>query len=288
LKTRKAMRLEKEKKIREEGGKISYPTWEALRAEDEEEKPALYLTVRDAAGEVVRRITGPTGKGIHRVAWDLRFPAYTPARLESNDSGPMVLPGEYSVAMEKRVDGEVTVLGAAQSFEAVPLNLATLPAEDRLELLAFQQKTGRLQRAVLGARRVLDETKERIDLIKAAVDQTPAPVLESAQEARRLEKRLAQLRITLLGDSSIERRMEPIPPAILSRVQSIVSGHWNASTSAPTQSFRDSYEVAADAFESFLADLKLFVEQDLYRLERKLDDLGAPWTPGRLPVWSRE
>ena len=32
----------------------------------------MLLTVRDAGGAVVRRLTGPATAGLHRVAWDLR------------------------------------------------------------------------------------------------------------------------------------------------------------------------------------------------------------------------
>ena len=36
------------------------------------------LTVTDADGNVVRRLTGPVKAGFQRVAWDLRFPAANP------------------------------------------------------------------------------------------------------------------------------------------------------------------------------------------------------------------
>ena len=35
-----------------------------------------------------------------------------------------------------------------------------------------------------------------------------------------------------------------------------------------------------------LAKLKAIARTDLPALERKLQDAGAPWTPGRMPEWN--
>ena len=56
----------------------------------------MVFSIRDASGNLVRRLTGPASKGIHRIAWDLR------SRGKGQDSGSnglFVLPGKYSVSM---------------------------------------------------------------------------------------------------------------------------------------------------------------------------------------------
>ena len=68
------------------------------------------------------------------------------------------------------------------------------------------------------------------------------------------------------------------------RVQSIVGGQWNV-TSAPTGTQRDAYRYAADAFGGVLEDLRELIEEDLAALEDRLEEAGAPWTPGRVPEW---
>ncbi|MHC5002127.1 MAG: WD40/YVTN/BNR-like repeat-containing protein, partial [Planctomycetota bacterium] len=82
LKTRKEQRREREKAIEKAGGDTPYPGWDALREEQLEDDPAIVLTVRDADGAVVRRVTGPVGAGFHRVAWDLRYPPSDPGPEE--------------------------------------------------------------------------------------------------------------------------------------------------------------------------------------------------------------
>ena len=82
VKTKRKARLDAEKEAEKKGAEIAYPDAAALRAEAREEDPAVVLTVKDADGNVVRRLTGPVKAGVHRVAWDLRFPAPDPTSLK--------------------------------------------------------------------------------------------------------------------------------------------------------------------------------------------------------------
>ena len=78
LKTKKAARQEQEGKLEREGKDVNYPAWDDLKAEDREEPPVVILTIKNAEGQVVRRLSGPGGSGLHRVTWDLRWPGYRP------------------------------------------------------------------------------------------------------------------------------------------------------------------------------------------------------------------
>jgi len=296
LKTRRTLRREQEQKIAEKSGDVSYPSWETLRAEDREEDPAILLTVRDAEGHVVRRLSGPVEAGFHRVAWDLRFPPPDPAALEpwKDDNpfdeppmGPLAMPGTYTVSLAKRVDGELTPLGEPQTFTAEVLGAASLPPTDRAALLAFQQKTARLQRAVLGAVEAADEAQKRIEHLKKALDDTPAADPKLADELRGIETRLEDLQVQLTGDSTVSRRNEPTSPSIAERVGSVVGGHWT-STSAPTETHRQAYAIAAGAFADVLRRLQTLIEADLAGVEDRAEAAGAPWTPGRVPRWQPE
>jgi hypothetical protein len=50
----------------------------------------------------------------------------------------------------------------------------------------------------------------------------------------------------------------------------------------------DAYEIVADDFGPVLADLKTIVSEDVDKIETKLEGLGAPYTPGRLPEWKKK
>ena len=81
LKTKKAARREQEQKLERESRDVFYPGWDTLKTEDREDPPAVILTIRNATGQIVRRLAGPGASGLHRIAWDLRWPSYQ-RRLE--------------------------------------------------------------------------------------------------------------------------------------------------------------------------------------------------------------
>ncbi len=296
IRTLKKQRQEREKEIIKKGGDVFYPTWEELRAEDREEEPSIVLTVTDEDGAIVRRLTGPVTAGYQRVAWDLRYPPFTPTDLkppadddpfQDPPAGPMAAPGRYTVSLARRAQGKETPLGTPRSFQATTLGTATLPARDREALLAFQKKTGRLQRAALGAVQTAKEAQARLDHLKKALLDTPGADASLSGEARALEARLKDLTMALTGDPTVASRNEPTPPSIVDRVQTIVYGHWT-STSDPTATHRQAYDLAASEFGGVLDKLRLLVEGDIKRLEERAESAGAPWTPGRVPRWRPE
>ncbi|MCP4204810.1 MAG: glycosyl hydrolase [bacterium] len=295
LKSPKEARQEEEKKKREAGKALVYPSWEKLRAEDRAEDPVIVLTVRDADGYVVRHLTGPAKKGIHRIAWDLRYPSPEPTRLEPGEKnafstdpmGPMVVPGTYSVSLSKWQDNRLVELAAGQAFETVPTGAAQLAAADRTELLAFQTKLARLQRAILGANRVIEETEQRIKHLRRAALDTPNGNPEWLSRLEVAETAVDELKTELQGDETVSSRSEPAPPSITGRVERAASRSWTSS-SAPTATQLRAYEIAAEAFAPVLTDLRGLVEDELEVLESEMEAAGAPWTPGRIPSWQPE
>ena len=295
IRTRKEARRAKEKEVEQKGGDVFYPPWDELRAEAREEDPAVLLTVSDAEGHVVRRLTAPVSAGYHRVAWDLRYPATIPASLdkpadlpswERAPAGPLAAPGEYSVTLAKRVEGKVTELAGPQKFTVVALGTRALPPADRAAALAFERKVARMQRAVLGAIETGKEAQRRLDLLKKALLDAPAADPALADRARALEARLKDLQVALTGDQALAEKNEPVPPSIHDRVQQVVGGTWY-STSAPTQTHHEGYDLAAAQFGPALEKLRALVD-DLKQLETQAEGAGAPWTPGRVPTWTPE
>jgi photosystem II stability/assembly factor-like uncharacterized protein len=288
-------RREREAEIRKAGGDTFYPPWDSVRAELREEAPAVVLTVTDAGGQVVRRLTGPAKAGFHRVAWDLRWADHRPATLtprvrgpfESGGGGPLAAPGTYHVQLAKRLNGVLTPLGEPRPVEVEPLAIATLPAPDRAALATFQKQAAALQRALLGSQRVLGQAQESAQLLRRALDDTPAPDAPAMRiESDRLLSRLRDIGITLNGDSEVARFNEPVPPSLSDRAERLVEGSWY-STSAPTATQRRAHQIVSGALAQTIADLRSALET-LDALGRRAEAAGAPWTPGRLPDWKPE
>lgn len=307
LKSARKTRLDEEKKLAARQGDVSYPSWDALRKEECEEAPAVILTVADAAGNVVRRIEGPVKAGFHRVAWDLRYPAPDPVKLkpakeggegggEEEDAddeslfgpgirGPLALPGNYTVTLETKVAGALTRIGDPVPFSAEILGAASLAAPDRSQVLEFSRNAVRLQRAVLGAVELAKETHKRLDHLKKALLDAPAAPPALLARVGEIERKLKDIELLLNGDKLLEKYQEPFPPSVASRVASIVRRLWSTTT-APTGTQRGDYAVAAGQFAPLLNNLRTLVEDELKALEATAETAGAPWTPGRVPVWT--
>ncbi|MEP6708111.1 MAG: glycosyl hydrolase [Pyrinomonadaceae bacterium] len=293
LKTRKAKRQESEKEAEKKGTGIMLPSQTDLRAEEEEDAPAIIITVTDSEGRVVRRLTGPVTAGMQRVTWDLRYPPASlppPPNPETEDpfsdppGGPLVMPGAYKVSIAKRVNGAMTPLGQSQDFQVIVEGQEGMSAADRAALVEFQKKGARLQRAVQGALEAANALKPRLVLIRRALLDTPAAGDKLLDDASALDKRTNEILRALRGDTALRARNFNLPPSITERVGDIV-GAQRTSTARPTQTQMNQYAAAAQEFEQTLAALRQLIEGDLARLEKQMEAAGAPWTPGRIPEW---
>lgn len=289
LESRAEKRRAREKELFDAGKDVPTPTWEELRAEDEEVAPAIVLTVRDAHGNVVRRITGPRDAGFHRVAWDLRYPPATPvpdherelAPWDEPEAGPMVLPGRYTVTFGRYVDGRLEELGEPVEFVVTPVDGVPAPPA---EVAAFRAEVARLRGAVHGALAAANEADTRLEkLRKTALE---APELDPAvlDDLMTLRGELHGILRRLRGDTTKRNRWTADTPSILDRVESVVGSAWYTNA-PPTATQRDQVRWAREAFADLLPRLRTLVGEKLPALEKKFDAAHAPWTPCRLPEW---
>ena len=293
-KTRKELRKEREKEMLKRGETPPYPSYEELKKEDEEEPPAITLTVTDESGNVVRRLNGAASRGFNRVTWNLRYASLKPARLHeepadvfaAGDESPLAMPGKYRVRLEETVDGKARELGAPVDFTARVLSNSSLPASDRGALLAFQKRVASLQRAVLGASALVTGAQGRVELIRKSLHDLQSPAAPFLPTVDSLEAGLRDAARILQGDRTLSSRSEAAPASVVDIVNGIVDDEWQSS-GAPTQTQIDAYNAAGDEFAPVLARLRVLVDVTLKNLEGSLERLGAPWTPGRVPEWTK-
>jgi len=295
IKTRKEKRQESEREAERKGAPVGWPTRDQLLAEEEEEAPAIVVTITDSSDNVVRRVTGPVSAGVQRVTWDLRYPAANLPAAPPPDadpdfeppSGPLVMPGTYKAQVAKRVEGVITPLGPAQEFQVTVEGQENMSTTDRSALVAFQQKAVRLQRAANGATQAATALRPRLAAIKRAIVETPSLPQRLQDEATSLEKRTNEILRALSGDTAARQRNMNTPPSINDRIGYVVNAQ-RMSTARPTQTQQNQYTAAAQDFEGVLVQLRQLIEVDLSRLEKQLEAAGAPWTPGRIPEWRNQ
>lgn len=275
LETRKERRRSAEKEAWKEGGDNPSPGFDALKLEERENAPTMVFTIRDADGEVVRRITGPTKSGLHRIAWDLRYGGFT-----GEGSGPLVVPGTYTVSASSIVDDVETELGEAEPFEVVAIGETSIPRVDREETLAFQMQAGELQRAVVGSMRKLDAVLAQLGEIEKVVANTRDLDPALREQARRIELGLLDVKDRLVGDETRSSRGQTTPMSVQARVGLALSGTLRQ-THGPTQTLREQYQIGLEQYEALRTELADLIELDYQILLDKLDEAGAPWTSGR-------
>jgi hypothetical protein len=179
-------------------------------------------------------------------------------------------------------NGEKQVMGQPQTFKVKSLNNKVLPADDYKELADFAAKVDVLGGRISAAGRVLGEMNNQLKHIKVAMMQVEDN--ESlAKDILALEKKMAEIRLKLYGDRNASRLDMDTDPTVNSRIGFASWGTVNTS-SGPTKSQVDAYNIALEEFEPILGQIKSAAEVDLTAINAALVKAGAPYTPGTMPV----
>ena len=294
FKTLKEIRRDEEKKKQKNKEDIKYPSYETLKAEQEEPEAYLLFTITDETGNIVRKIKTEAKKGINRIVWDFRYTPPTPVSLEpfddsvpwiEADKGYMVVPGKYFVSLSKFQDGQYEELVPAKEFVCKSLNNTTLPAEDKLALDTFNKKVSELTRTITGADKFRDELSGKLAYLKKAVLDGAQVPSSTNSNIINIESDLRELNIKLNGDQLRTRYEGGTPTSVKGRVNLITAALWST-TAAPTNTFIKSYDAASATIDEILIDLKS-IDGKIMAVESELEKAGAPYTPGRFPEWRK-
>ena len=276
-----------EKSKAEQGSSVSFPGWDRLEEEANENAPRVLLLVKDESGNPIRWIEGAAQQGLHRASWDLRMASPDPIDLVEPDFkppwvgdelGPLAAPGKYIVGLYILHNGVLEAQGETQVFTVKPLQ--TAPAGTDFRAVAdFQQKTAELYRQMTMASKKLGETSESFRHIRAALLKTNKADEDLFNGLKELEEQLFALRTKLSGDANKRRLNESSVPSIMSRVGTVISGHWETRQN-PTNTQKRNIEIAEEEFSAFKEDMEKYLNA-LTQYETDLEAAGAPWTPGR-------
>ena len=294
IKSLKEKRRDEEKERQKKKEDIKYPSYQTQLNEKEEPEAYLLFTVTDEAGNVIRKIKAEPKKGANRTVWDFRYSPFTAVPSKPFDYsipwnqpelGYMVVPGKYRVSLSKFQDGKFTELVQPQEFVCKSLNNKSLPINDEQALDNFNKKVAKLTRAVSGADEYRKSLGEKITYFKKAVIDGAGVPEESYNNVIKIEKELDDFNRKLNGDPLKAQYEGFSPTSVKQRVDMITSSLWNT-TSAPTTTYIDNYNAAANQFEGLLSALKS-IDEEVKSLESQLEKYGAPYTPGRFPEWKK-
>jgi len=254
----------------------------------------VVLTVRDAAGTVVRRYTSDdqvaaidparlrsapewvevpstlsTAPGAHRFVWPLRYTA--PAELAEGDpfaDGVWAPPGRYTIELE--VDGD----RHSQPLEVRPDPRVDLPAEAYTEQFALAREIEALRARVAGATIAARAVQKSLTVRRAAATGAEAKLLDE------LQVELSRFTGFVPAENPSNAWWKPATSltslrALASTLESLDSAVEDADA-APTPDARAGVEKATPAVERGLADWRRFTSESLPKLDRRLRRLGRP------------
>ncbi|RMG31346.1 MAG: glycosyl hydrolase [Bacteroidetes bacterium] len=286
LSTLKSERKKRERELAKEQKDIPFPGWEALEEERREEKPKILLTVKDSQGKVVKRIEGPTSKGLHRVAWDLRHASQGPVSMRRQQQGGfrfggfgfMAIPGTYTVSLSKLVDGNITPLAGPVSFEVVPLRQGALKGATFEEIAQFRKELESLQTDIAALNYLLNNSSDKVNAMKEALSRMETDAPELLSQLHQLQQQLYELDEEINGNRSKEEigeRSSSIRSAMFVGFRGL------STTYGPTPTHKQSLEVARKQVEGVKPRLKQLSEEAIPKLEKALREAGAPWIEGQ-------
>ena len=294
-KTKRALRKEAERK----GGKESpppYPTGDALRAEAEEEPANVIVTITDSSGEIVRTITAPASEGLTRLTWDFRTNPVVvsgggegdgdgeeaPRRRRGGGgaTGPMVVPGAYGASIALRSEGKTTPLAGPVTVMVLPDSLSSLKPADYAEIAQHNSRVRQLTRTLAATSAMAGDLATKLDQFKRAADLATKPDDGTRKQIADLIVKVREARRQLDGDNVLAARNENVPDSVSSRARYAASANGdgiNPPTGTQLAAAADAAKLLGDLTTTF----KTILDVDVPRLEKQLDAIGAPWTPGR-------
>jgi hypothetical protein len=283
-KTRESKRKKEEKKKIKDKEALSFPDWETLKEERLEEKPKVWLTIRDEAGNIVRKINAPVSKGFHRVAWDLRHASREAIDIHEESSwsprGHPVLPGKYTVTLAKEVEGELSELAGPLEFNVVRLFEGALEGMEPDALVAYRKEVKQMRETIMAAGIVFEEAEKRIKAMEKALSQMDEPPGKLYEEFYALKREMAEFKEQVFGDPAKRELSVYDHPSVNQRMRVAIQGAHNLNY-GPTVTQQMNLEIARNQYEALKPGLKALVEDSIPAFEKKLVDAGAPWMSGR-------
>jgi photosystem II stability/assembly factor-like uncharacterized protein len=278
IKSLKAQRQEKESALEKEKKDVSYPTFDELRAEMQEEDAKLIWIIRDENGKEVRRLTSTPSKGMQRINWNLRDEGTNPVnknRGNNRNNGFLVQPGKYSISVVLVKDGKVDELIPSASFNVKGLNNQTLIAKNPEELKAFRKEVAEVNRTVSGTSKLLNETKDQLELISHVMTTYPNTDLTLLQEIRTIKLGLESCEVKLYGDGLKTSKEVETLPGIQSRL-GLIEYMVYENTTGVTNSQRNQLAIVTEEYSMLRSELNGLITR-LEKIEKLLGNIPLPY-----------
>ncbi|MEM8848246.1 MAG: glycosyl hydrolase, partial [Bacteroidota bacterium] len=287
LKSLKEVRKENEKDVNKQNSNINFPGWEALDKETNQEKPSIFLVVKDNDGNTINTVNGTNKKGFNRVSWNLSHANRTGVPLKKPKKGGnnffgspfRATPGTYTVELYQNIDGTVTQLSGGQSFEVKRLSEGALPAKPTDEIDAFRNGFQEFRQDLMATNTVLEKSLTKLEAMQRALGQAKKPTPGLNSKIHNAKTSLLQLKSVMKGSAAkneVGERNAPSPED-----GSFIGFVALGNTYGPTGNQKAAFQRANSQLQDVKKELNVFVKNTIPRLESELKAAGAPWIEGQ-------
>lgn len=281
-------RKDREKEMQKAGQALSIPPWNELDMEMQEIKPGVWLVITDTDGGLVKKLEAPNKKGFNRVAWDLTNSSPMPLTASRQGRGsqdPMTAPDTYHAQLYKQADGQFFPIGNKVEVEVIPLRQGALPAASPETTAQFWMEVQELTAAASAMRQTMQETNQRAEMMLKAYEKAKTPSPEILSDILKLRKKLIELQIQTAGSQARAEVLENDDFPLLMKYLSTANMGTVYSTYGPTPTHKKSLENARTLYNRARIELEDIRQNVIPALEKRLQDIGAPWLEGQeLPV----
>jgi hypothetical protein len=180
--------------------------------------------------------------------------------------------------------GEIKELAGSEPFVCKPLGLATFTASDPKAKYTWIKDASDLSRKMYGTMSYAGELINNVNSVMQALNQTPGASADLMKEALRINSELDNI-INIFNGPKAKASDEELPPMdmpLSNRLNEMASASYGTSDDI-TPAGKEQLDILKAEFPSVFERVKKAGE-DLQKLDKQLDSISAPWTPGRVPV----
>ncbi|MGM0546700.1 MAG: VPS10 domain-containing protein [Bacteroidota bacterium] len=277
--SKEAERQRREQEL-DEDEDVPFPGWDQLDEEIREEEPKVQITIKDEDDNLVGRVEGPPTEGFHRVNWELRHPSKDVVDLEEAGGGSYfsdgfpVTPGTYTASMSLIQDGEVEELSETQTFEVVPLREGALERVSDTDREAFRENLVAFQQDLSQTSNKLQKHLDKVEAMQKALNRADSEDSELREELDDSRRQLLEFNEEMSGSEAKSEVGEKDLPAPSSRM--FIGFRALSSTYGPTPTHEKAIEAGKNELEDIKQRMEEFIDSEIPRLERALEETGAP------------
>ncbi len=238
----------------------------------EKTKGDVKIVIADSAGNVIRELKAEKEPGIHRLAWDLRYPP--PAAAETGamarfggSMAPYVLPGEYQVKLVAEGIEAATTL-KLEGDPRIDVSLAERKAQHDALMRLY-----RLAPLLSQVQSTLDALAKQLREAEGTVKKVPSAPASLAEAFKAPLKEIDEIRRDFSGDpgAGFQGMMFSVRGRLLAVGRSI-GGY----TGAPSERQIKEIEVNEKKLMALVERINRIIDEDVPRLNRLMNESQIP------------